>query len=1063
MATLKLFLLGAPRVEHGNKSIKLPRQKSLALLIYLAMTARAHSREQLAALLWPDASDTQARQALRNALWDIRHATGDDHLTADTETVSFDPARVWSDVHELETLAREPQRETPRALKIAPLLEGFNLKGAPEFDDWVSFERDRVQQLAIKIFRARAEAYEAQGEWSQAIRSAQHVLELEPAHEETHRQLMRLYYATNDRAAALKQYETARAALERELGVAPMEETRLLYQHILEANTLPPASKQLVRPSAHATPATVLLPFVGRESERAALQHAWQIAQAGHAQFVFVEGEAGVGKTRLIEEMLGAWEAEALVLRGTAHPFEGNEPYRPFIDLVRDYLGQDPQGFTGSEPAGLAEIWLSELARLVPELRQARRNLAPALRLQAAQEQSGLVGVTQERSRLFDAVSQFVLTLAERQPLVLFFDDLQWADPSTLALLASLARPLAHARVCIVCAYRGAETNPDLEKLIQTLSRAARLTRVPLQRFDPRQVAELVQQLSQRECSAFAEWLYRESEGNPFFIRELIAYLTAQGLLTPNASADLDQLMQALPTVVLPASIQDLIRARLQRLSELARQVLDVAAIIGRDFDFATLWRASGKTEDAALAALDELLRTQIVHQTASRPNPYEFTHTKIRDVVLSDMSLARQQILHRRVGEALELTQRERGRELDGALAFHFRWAGEWAKAARYARAAGDRARAVLASQEAIAFYTSALDALSHLDDRATTARVYSGLGAAYAILGQAERAMASYTHALAIWEHLGEREHVAQVRLEMGRAFLFRAEYRQTDELVQRALRELESLSHPDPRLIAQAHTLWGTALSLEGRALTEAQTHLRQALSLYEQANDWAGVCNAQFQLASIAAQEGNLAQAIADYEQAFAAAERGKDLMWQAMASNNIAYHALLLGERIKAQEWLQRGLAIAEAYHIVPMLLFLYTTAAQLRLDERKWNEAEAFLKKGMPLVEQVNNLERRADYLANFAEVNYGRGDTQAAVEQLTTAAQLADQMGARYASARYHLRLAEMLLEQGKPVEAQTHWRKGKQIAAEGKYRALLESAERWDEKLAAGRSRGA
>ena len=109
----------------------------------------------------------------------------------------------------------------------------------------------------------------------------------------------------------------------------------------------------------------------------------------------------------------------------------------------------------------------------------------------------------------------------------------------------------------------------------------------------------------------------------------------------------------------------------------------------------------------------------------------------------------------------------------------------------------------------------------------------------------------------------------------------------------------------------------------------------------------------------------------------------------------------------------------------------------------------------------MPLGEQVNNLERRADYLANFAEVNYGRGDTQSAVEQLTTAAQLADQTGARYASARYHLRLAAMLLEQGKPADAQTYWRRGKQIAAEGKYRALLESAERWDEKLAAGRSR--
>ena len=1048
MATLKLFLLGAPHVEHRNKTLKLPRQKSLALLIYLAMTGREQSREKLAALFWPEASNAQARQALRNALWDIRRATSDDHLTADTEVVSFDGSHIWSDVRELETLAHEPLHETKRRLQIAPFLEGFNLKDAPEFDDWVSFERDRVQQLAIKLWRARADAYEARGEWSQAITAAQRVLEFDPTHEETHRQLMRLHYATGDRAAALKQYETARAALERELGVAPMEETRALHQHIIEAETLTPTvPKQLTRQSVGTERAEMLLPFVGRESECAALQHAWQIAQERHAQFVFVEGEAGVGKTRLIEEMLAEWESDTMILRGTAHQSENNEPYHPLIDLVRDYLRTDSSSLR--DLSGFSDIWLSELSRLVPELRQARPNLPPALRLQAAQEQSGLVGVTQERSRLFDAVSQFLLMLAERQPLVLFFDDVQWADPSTLTLLAALSHTLARARVLVVCAYRGAEMNRDLGNLMQTLSRAAQLTRVTLQRFEPHQVAQLIKQLSQRECPSFAEWLYRESEGNPFFIRELIAYLTAQGLLD---AGDPEQAMSALPTVGLPVSIQDLIRARLQHLSELACQVLDVAAIVGRDFDFATLWRASGKAEDAALNALDELLRAQIARQTASAPNPYEFTHTKIREVVLSDMSLARQQILHRRVGDALEITQRERLREINGMLALHFRLAGEWTKAARYARAAGDRSRDMWAWQEAIEFYTSALESLSHLDDREATAQVHSGLGEAYTFLGRPERALESYAHALAIREKIGDRERVAQVRIEMGRVLLFRAEYRQTYELAQLALRELEKLAHPNPRIVAQAHTLWGTAVSLEGRTPDEAQTHLTQAIALFEQANDPIGLCNVQFQLGNIAAQKGDLENAVILYEQAFANAERGKEIMWQAMASNNAAFHFLLLGNISKANEWLQRGLAIAEAHTIVPMLVFLYTTAAEIRLSEKKWNDAEAFLKKGMALVEQVNSPERRAGYLANLAEVAYGRDERDFAIGQLTTAAQLADQIGARYASARYHLRLAEMLIAQGKSSEAQTHWQRGKQIAEEGGYRRLLQVAETLD-----------
>ncbi len=1045
MANLKLFLLGAPRIEHGTKVIKLPRQKSLALLIYLAMTGREQSREKLATLLWSNANDTQSRQALRNALWDIRHATGDDHLITDTELVSMDMTRVWSDAQELEALEREPLRPSKHPLNISPFLEGFNLKDAPDYDDWVSFERDRLQQLAIKLLRARTDAYEAHSDWSQAIKSAQHILELEPAHEETHRQLMRLHYADNDRAAALKQYEAARRMLERELGVEPMEETRAFHQHIVQS--LPLGSTLLKQPARRMNdnePAELRLPFVGRAAERAELQRAWRRAQEGRVQFVFVEGEAGVGKTRLIEEMLGAWEAEALILRGTAHSLESNEPYHPFVDLVRDYLGAHPTG-AARDLSGLADVWLSELSRLVPELRQMRRNLVPALGLRAAQEQSGLVGVNQERSRLFDAASQFLLTLAAHQPLVLFFDDLQWADSSTLVLLATWANALAQARVLVVCAYRGADTHPDLETLIQTLSRAACLTRVPLERFDLRQVAELVKTMHQRENSAFAEWLYRESEGNPFFIRELIAYLATHGSLQDDAKTNLDELMEQLPTVVLPASIQDLIRARLQRLSELARQVVEVAAIIGRDCDFATLWRASGKSEDAALDALDQLLRAQIVRQIASRPNPYEFTHSKIRETVLTDTSLARQQILHRRVGEALEITQRERLPELNGLLALHFRLAGEWTKAARYARAAGDRSRAVLAWQEAIGFYTSALEALSHLDDHAATAQVYSGLGEVYSVLQRTERALESYTHALTTWEQLGKREQVAHVRLEMVWVFLVGGEFHRVYELVQMALRELEQLVQPDPLIVAQAHGLWGTALLMEERAPEEAKSHLSLALSLYEQANEWPGWCIVQFQLGNLAAQEGNLTQAVADYQHVLAVAERSKDLMLQAFTLNNLAYHSLLLGDLRQSNEWAQRGLAIAEAYNIVLALLYLYTTVAGIRLSEKNWDAAEASLNKGMALAGQLKNPERRADYLANFAEVAYGRGDYQSAIEQLTTAAQLADQRSARYASARYHLRLAAMLREQSKTADAELHWRRGKQIAEEDGYRRLL------------------
>ncbi len=172
----------------------------------------------------------------------------------------------------------------------------------------------------------------------------------------------------------------------------------------------------------------------------------------------------------------------------------------------------------------------------------------------------------QEQGRLFDALSVFLLTLAETRPLVLCFDDAQRSDRSSLALVASLAHSLARARVLFLSAYRGAETSDDLENVIQTVSRAGTLTRVTVPRLARDEVMELTNALSHSECAPCAEWLYRTIEGNPFFIRELMAYLQ-----TTAAPRDWEKSKQVLPAAPLPSSIQDLVRARLKRLSERAR------------------------------------------------------------------------------------------------------------------------------------------------------------------------------------------------------------------------------------------------------------------------------------------------------------------------------------------------------------------------------------------------------------------------------------------------------------------------------------------------------------
>jgi tetratricopeptide (TPR) repeat protein len=201
-------------------------------------------------------------------------------------------------------------------------------------------------------------------------------------------------------------------------------------------------------------------------------------------------------------------------------------------------------------------------------------------------------------------------------------------------------------------------------------------------------------------------------------------------------------------------------------------------------------------------------------------------------------------------------------------------------------------------------------------------------------------------------------------------------------------------------------------------------------------------------AHFSLGNVAAQEGQLEEAVGYFQQTVDDAVRANDTVMEALACNNGAYHHLLLGHTGQAQALAQRGLALAEAHALYSVLVYLYGTLGDIDVSAQQWDAADAWLQKGLALAEQLNSPERRADYLAKRAEVAYGRRAPAQAVEHLQAAARLADEQGARYASAQYHLRLAALLIEQGRAADAEPHLQLGRQIARAGHYRRLLKQA---------------
>src|SRR5215216_856285 len=369
---LTVSLLGSPRVERDGRPVSFDTRKAVALLAYLALDDRPHSRDALAEFLWPGHDNEHARGALRRTLSTLRTAIGGQHLDAARDRIALTRGpELEIDVDRFRSLtaegASEAALEQAAELFNGDLLEGFSPRGSPDFDDWQMGEAGALEREFASALRRLVELLVSRGDFEHALPRAQRWLELDPLHEPAHRELIRLYAWSGDRAAALEQYRTCVRTLSQELGVAPVEETASLYEQLNERGAPPlPAGK----PSAAARPAarrTALpeLPLVGRADELASLVDAHAAARPDGG-LALIEGEAGIGKTRLAGELVDhARSRGAVVLSARCHDDEAGLPYGPVVEL----LGQAVASAESDEwPNLLSPQRLADASLLLPEL-----------------------------------------------------------------------------------------------------------------------------------------------------------------------------------------------------------------------------------------------------------------------------------------------------------------------------------------------------------------------------------------------------------------------------------------------------------------------------------------------------------------------------------------------------------------------------------------------------------------------------------------------------------------------------------------------------------------------
>ncbi|MGH7389458.1 MAG: ATP-binding protein [Candidatus Rokuibacteriota bacterium] len=691
-------------------------RKVRALLAYLALQpGRAHARDRLTGLLWPDVGEVQARQSLRQALAGLRRAiskTG--ALVVDADTVAMDPSRIDVDVPRFERLAAE---ESPARLEQAvvlyrgDLLDGFQVK-SPTFEDWLVTERERLRELVRQALAKLLGHQTRTGAVEAAIQTARRLLALDPLREDVRRALMRLYIAQGQRGPALREYQSCVGILRRELGVEPEPATKRLYQEILQQPLLrgaagdvssqPPLGRRhgpaRSRPGReHGEP-----DLIGRDAELARLRRAREEAWNRSAQAVLLTGEAGIGKTRVLEEVtIEAAAAGGEVLVGRFHETEQALPFQGWIDALRsgDILG------------GLGDLgaWRAELCRLFPELGSPPRTPGNPL-------------------RLLEAMFAVLDRCAARRRLLLVLDDLHWADEMSLRLFSFIGRRIRQRPVLLVGSAREEELVDarTLRQALDELDRDGCLIRLGLSSLSQVHTVDLVRALLRRGAAeASVERvggeIWRTSEGNPLVIVETVRELV-------------DSAGGASGAVVVPRRVRDLVSARLERLAEPARRLAAVAAVIGRDFSFGLLQRSASISPPDAAEGLEELVRRRIMSTVG---DGFDFTHERIRRVVYDGLLEPRRRTLHAAVADALEALYADRPAEVYDRLAYHTVQAAQQERALGYLLHAADGARRGAAHRDEATLLGQALTIAEATGRRELLADLRARRGKAFARLG--------------------------------------------------------------------------------------------------------------------------------------------------------------------------------------------------------------------------------------------------------------------------------------------------------------------------------------
>lgn len=965
--TLRLYTEDGRPLDLGSPTTR-------SLVSYLLLNrSRPVERRRLAFLFWPRASESAARRNLRQYLHHVRAALAPldpqgDLLHTDGSTLQFNPQveymlDVETFLHETRPEATLDEMKHALSLYTGDLLEDL-------YDEWCIPERDRLRQIWLGVLDRYSLALQSAFRLNEALEVAQKWALAEPFDETAHRRLMSLYALTGNRARAIQTYQAFAQMLERELQTEPLPETQALFQSIqdgklsdrIDQTSASLTVRRVPQPKVVSLPPA--LPFVGRQVEMTRLEEAFRLAQAGQGRLVLITGEAGIGKTRLLQEYL-ARHPNISSLHSACYELDSMIPFAPLrqaldAPFVAEILRAESQ---------MLPAWAIPLISFLPKLAK----YFPYAALPSGPA-DGLA--------LREALVNLLLHISETcqgGPLHLILDDLHWADSPTWELLALLARRVTSMPLLIMGLCRLEDLPAERLPLLRAIQRSDLLLTIDLPRLSQIETAELAHHLTPAEAknALLLERLYHETEGNPFFVIETVRALQEAGsgwYTTSSAS--------------LPHSIQRVIEARLDRLDPNSREALACAAAIGRSFTFPLLQEILGDSGKTLISFVEEWLQRGLIYEDKQG---YDFRHDKFRQVLYAGLSRARREFIHGKIANVLELA-------IPPAdvitLAYHYARSNQPLKALPYLTQAGEQALRLRSYHEARQFGLQAVNLLGQLPgprQRSERIDVNLQLAQAYAFTGNIQRAIEILNETERLATALGDEQRLGQIFRRAAQFFWLGGQPETANDYARRSLRVAEESG--DAELLDAALRMLGR-VSIALAAFDDAIAYLLRYVNIHDENEETGRRQNRPADLPIVLGYLGVAYSRVGAWERAIAVS---------------------------------QRGLAMAEASaggNPDASIIFARMQLAMVKAGLHQWDECLKILS---PLpepsaIEEMTPPLYMALSLRGLAQVQ--SGETETGTRTLRWAIGWAEQVGHRVFHYLPHLFLAESLLL-GKQIEA--------------------------------------